>query len=184
MDLTTKKRLRSRKRGNQWLVERRPTHTRWAPRSRGAAADNAETTARSGDDQPYHTTPHPHLMGGSRRAGSAKQEQHDGSAHNEPGGPRPLVRTRPWRPRRRRRRMEVKRSLGPCRVRRRPGGPNRMYLLLSFLFIFSYVRWEGRRKGEPPLGRRENLGCWVTIDGRETEKDIPVKPTAVVLAAG
>ena len=38
--------------------------------------------------------------------------------------------------------------------------------------------------GGSPLGRQENLGCWATIDGRGVGKDIPVKPTAVVLAAG
>ena len=42
------------------------------------------------------------------------------------------------------------------------------------------MRWEGRRRnGELPLGRQENLGCWGIIDGRGTEKDISVKPTAV-----
>ena len=55
----------------------------------------------------------------------------DRSAHNESGGPRPLTRTRPWRHRRWEKRMEVKEELGPHRVRRRPGGPNRMYFPLA-----------------------------------------------------
>ena len=38
---------------------------------------------------------------------------------------------------------------------------------LSLLSFFPVCAVGGRRrKGEPPLGRRENLGCWVTVDGR------------------
>ena len=81
--------------------------------------------------------------------------------------------------------MEVKEEFGsaPGEEEAERAKQNLPFFCL-FFFFFSCVRWEGRRrKGEPPPGLRENLGCWVTIDGRGTEKDMPGKPTAVVSGA-
>ena len=41
-----------------------------------------------------------------------------------------------------------------------------------------------KEKGGVSTRKSRNLGFWVTVDRRGTEKDIPVKPTAVFPAAG
>ena len=84
----------------------------------------------------------------------------DCSAHNEHERPRPLARTRPRRPRRWRRRTEVKEEFGSAPGEEEAGWAKQTisFFCLFFLFFSRVYGGEGRRKGEPPLGRWKILG--------------------------